>query len=321
MIRSTTHSAPTCFIGCDVGKHHIVVFDSAGGQTFQIENKRGKLNAFARGLAKDCLAICEATGGHETALLEALVEAGVSAHRADARKVKAFIRSYGILGKSDSIDARALARYGAERHQRLPRWCTPDPMRARLQALVRTRRSLVNERTAHNNRLGAPGGKVAAPYLKKLIACLKRQIECIEADIHTLLADCKDLARCRRALTEIKGIGPTTAATLIALMPELGTLTRRQAAGLAGTAPHPNQSSLTDGYRRTRGGRPEVKQALFMAALTACRHHPTLRPFYKRMIQKGKKPIVATTAVMRRLIVIANAKVRDEFAMQGNLAA
>jgi transposase len=321
MTQQATNRAPARFIGCDVGKRHIVVFDSAAAKTVQIENKRRALAAFARSLDRDCLALCEATGGHEAALLEALAAAGVPAHRADARKVKAFIRSSGTLGKSDGIDARALARYGAERHGHLRRWSIPDRQRARLQALVRTRRDLVDERSAHNNRLGAPGGKIAAPYLKKLIACLERQIQRIEADIRTLLDECEDLARCRRALTEIKGIGPTTAATLIALMPELGTLTRREAAALAGLAPHPNQSGLTDGYRRTRGGRKEIKQALFLPALTAGRYHPTLKPFRKRMIQDGKKPIVAATAVMRRLIVIANAKVRDEFAVKNKLTA
>lgn len=321
MTEQTTNPAPTRFIGCDVGKLHIVVFDSATAKTVQIENKRRALAAFARSLDRDCLALCEATGGHEATLLEALVAAGIPAHRADARKVKAFIRSWGTLGKSDGIDARALARYGAERHQHLRRWSTPDRQRARLQALVRTRRDMVDDRTAHNNRLGAPGGKIAAPYLKKMVACLERQIQRIEADIRSLLDECEDLARCRRALTEIKGIGPTTAATLIALMPELGTLTRREAAALAGLAPHPNQSGLSDGYRRTRGGRKEIKQALFLPALTAGRYHPTLSTFYKRMIQDGKKPIVAATAVMRRLIVIANAKIRDEFAEKAKIAA
>lgn len=321
MTRPTTEPSPTRFIGCDVGKHQIVIFDSADGQTLQIDNKRGDLTAFARRLDKGCLVLCEATGGHEAALLAILAEAEVPAHRADARKVKAFIRSYGTLGKSDSIDARALARYGAERHERLTCWRVPDPMCTRLQVLVRTRRDLVDARTAHSNRLGAPGGSVAAPYLKELIACLERQIHHIEADIATLLEDCDEFARCLQGLTRIPGIGFTTAATLIALMPELGTLTRRQAAALAGLAPHPNQSSLTDGYRRTKGGRPEVKRALFMAALSASRHHPTLRSFHQRLIQDGKKPIVAATAVMRRLIVIANAKIRDEFAQDRNCAA
>ncbi len=321
MTQEATLATPTRFVGCDVGKHHIVVFDSASGETRQIENGRKALAAFAATLDRDCFALCEATGGHEAALLAALVEAGIPAHRADARKVKAYIRSWGTLGKSDGIDARALARYGAERHQRLLRWSAPDRQRARLQSLVRTRRNMVDDRTAQTNRLGAPGGELAAPYLKKLIACIERQIERIEADIETLLANCDELARCLRVLDEISGIGPVTAATLIALMPELGTLTRRQAAALAGLAPHPNQSSLTDGYRRTRGGRPEVKKALFMPALSAGQNHPTLRLFHQRLIREGKKPIVATTAVMRRLIVIANAKIRDEFANDTNLVA
>lgn len=112
-------------------------------------------------------------------------------------------------------------------------------------------------------------------------------------------------------MRSIAGIGQTTAAQLAALMPELGTLGRRQAAALAGLAPHPRQSGSNDAYRRTRGGRPEIKQTLFMAALAAARHNPTLRDFYQRLKHNGKKPIVALIAVMRKIIVIANARIRD----------
>lgn len=316
MTQHTTHRDPTRFIGCDVGKKRIVVFDSACERTVQLDNARRALAAFARGLDETCLVICEATGGHEAALLDALVRAGVPAHRADARKVKSYIRSWGTLGKSDSIDARALARYGLDRHRSLRRWSAPDRQRIRLQALVRTRDDLVADRTAHNNRLTAPGGAAVAPVLKKLLACLERQIRRIEADIRALIDGCEELARCRRALEEIEGIGPTTSAALIAHMPELGAMTRRQAAALAGLAPHPNQSGATDGYRRTRGGRQEIKKVLFLPALSAGRHHPQLRRLKDRLIANGKKPIVANTAVMRKLVVIANAKIRDEFARE-----
>lgn len=117
--------------------------------------------------------------------------------------------------------------------------------------------------------------------------------------------------RSMQALQTIGGIGATTAATLLALMPELGALPRRQAAALAGLAPHPRQSSARDAYRRTRGGRPEVKRALFMAALAACKHNKQLKPFYDRLLKAGKKPLVALTALMRKILVIANARLRD----------
>ena len=113
-----------------------------------------------------------------------------------------------------------------------------------------------------------------------------------------------------KTLTSITSIGVTTASALLALLPELGSVDRRQIASLSGLAPHPNQSGYSDGYRRTKGGRPEVRRALFMAALSAARHHETLRPFYDKLVAAGKKKLVALVAVMRKLIIICNAMLR-----------
>lgn len=299
------------FIGCDVGKSSIVVFDSRTRQTKTVANQAGALASFAATLDPSCLAICEVTGGYEAALLAALLDAGCPVHRADARKVKAFIRSFGTLGKTDAIDARALARYGQERHAGLDRWEAPDDQRDRLQALVLTRRDLVAQRVAFRNRMAAPGAEAVEPYLKAMLTCLEAQIAAIEADAKALVEGCKPLSDAAGIVSSLKGIGFVTAISLIALMPELGSLDRRQAAALAGLAPHPRQSGATDGYRRTRGGRPEVRKVLFMAALTAARRHPDLSAFYQRLIKAGKKPIVAITAVMRKLVVICNAKLRQ----------
>src|SRR6476660_5825513 len=162
----TTFNAAVGFIGCDVGKTTIVVFDSRDGRTTDIPNRPQDLASFAKRLDDSCLVVCEATGGHEATLLDVLVQAGIAAHRADARKVKAFIRSFGTLGKTDAIDARALAEYGQERQTRLPRWQAPDQYRSQLQTLVLTRRDLVAERLACTNRLGAPGAQTVQPYLE-----------------------------------------------------------------------------------------------------------------------------------------------------------
>jgi transposase len=308
----TTASNPAVgFIGCDVGKTTIVVFDSRDGRTTEIANRRQDLASFARRLDETCLVVCEATGGHEATLLDVLVQAGIAAHRADARKVKAFIRSFGILGKTDAIDARALAEYGRERETKLARWQAPDKHRGQLQTLVLTRRDLVAERLACTNRLGAPGAQTVKPYLERLLDCFNAQIKAIEAAIEALIRDHKPLAKAAKTLRKVAGIGPATAAALIALMPELGRLNRRKAAALAGLAPHPCQSGATDAYRRTKGGRPEVKRVLFMAALSAAKHNTDLRAFYKKLIANGKKPLVALTAVMRKLVVICNAMLRQ----------
>lgn len=311
---ATPRPSPTRILGCDVGKASIVVFDSYTGQTQTLPNRPEPLAAFAASLDPADLVVCEATGGYETTLLAALLAVGIPAHRADARKVKAFIRSFGILGKSDAIDARALARYGAERHARLTRWQAPDPDRARLQALVLARADFVAQRTACTNRRQAPGAEPVRARLDALHACLEDQIRALDADIAEAIQSCSDTARAERVLRSIGGVGPKTAAALLALMPELGRLTRRQAAALAGVAPHPNQSGASDAYRRTRGGRPEIKKTLFMAALAAARHDPSLKAAYQRLRQNGKKPILAITALMRRIIVIANARLRDAYA-------
>ena len=308
-------ATPSRFIGCDVGKTAIVVFDAMSGRSHSIANAPQALSDFAAGLEATCFVVCEATGGYENALLAALVAAGVPAHRADARKVKAFIRSFGTLGKTDAIDAKALARYGKDRCAELARWQARDRERLRLQALVLARRDMVRDRLAYANRRAAPGAEPAHAYLDAIVESFDGQIKAL-ADINALTAQCQPIAHAVKTLVAIKGVGAKTAAALIALMPELGSLPRRQAAALAGLAPHPKQSGETEAYRRTRGGRPEVKRVLFMAALSARKHNPNLKAFYDRLVQAGKKPLVAITAIMRKLVVIANAKLRTAKPLQ-----
>jgi transposase len=307
--RPTTPSA-TRFIGCDVGKDMIVVYDSQSARLSRVPNEPAALARFAAGLDNQCLAICEATGGYEAALLDALLRAGRPVHRADARKVKAFIRSLGTLGKSDAIDARALARYGAERCDSLSLWQPREEARAALHTLVTTRHDLVKQRVACANRLSAPGAGPVAARLQHLLEALDAQIEGLKADIAALIGAHEPLRQSLKILRTIAGIGEATATALLALMPELGTLNRRQAAALAGLAPHPRQSGKSDAYRKTRGGRSEIKPVLFMAAMSARQHNKALKPFYERLIANGKKPLVALTALMRKIIVIANAKLQ-----------
>jgi transposase len=305
------HPNPRRFIGCDVGKSTLVFCEHGQAATYEVANTKADIAAFAKTLDASCLLVCEATGGHEALLLDIVTALGLAAHRADARRVKAFIRSHGVLGKTDAIDTRQLALYAKERHESLPLWQAPDPDRLKLQSLVLTRQDMVADRVAWSNRLKAPGADHAKAHMREILSCLEGHISAIEAEIKVLLKTAPDLARDEKVLAAIPGIGPTTAAALIALMPELGALGRRQAAALAGLAPHPRQSGASNAYRRTRGGRPLVKKAIFMAALNACQHNPQLRQTYQRLIKAGKKPIVALTAIMRKLIVIANAKLRD----------
>ena len=307
---------PARILGCDVGKSLIVVFDTASGDCRSVPNRKADLLRLAKTLGPGCLVVCEATGGYEARLLSAMVAAGVAAHRADARKVKAFVRSFGTLGKSDAIDAKALARYGAERWKALILWEEPDPVREQLQALVLLRMDLVKLRHAQANRLAAPQARFVAATLKALIRDVEKQLRAVEQQIRELVRNHPALRRNTDVLRTIPGVGEITAQALAALMPELGDLGGAQAAALAGVAPHPHESGRRIGYRKTRGGRPDVKRVLFMAALSASRAAGPSSAFYERLIKRGKKPIVAVTALMRKIVVIANARLRDHRAKQ-----
>ena len=308
-------SAPSRLVGCDVGKSAVVVFDSLIGRITEIANDADALATLAADLARDapsaCLVVCEATGGYESALLAAVAAAGIPAHRADARKVKAFIRSLGRLGKTDAIDARALARYGQERHADLCRWQPPLRVGEDLSTLSRLRTRLVKQRVALTNQLQAPGGAVVRHRLQAIREVVSGQITAIEAEMRDLVDSDPATAAAVALIEDIPSCGHRTAVTLAAVMPELGTLSRRRAASLAGLAPHPRQSGQHEGYRRVRGGRPEIKRALFMAAMAARNHNPDLKTVYDRLITNGKKPLVALTALMRKLITIINARIRD----------
>jgi transposase len=298
-------------LGLDVAKATVVLFDPVSGRTWTVTNNRKTLAAALRPFADYELLVCEATGGHERAALEAALQLGLPAHRADAAKVKHYIRSLGGAAKTDAIDARWLCRYGQERGVALVRWQAPDAERDTLASLVRLRQDLVSQRTAAKNRRSAPCAKIAAGFLDKQIRFLGDQITQLDKAIAQLLKTNATLADAAQRLRRHKGFGAVAVSTMLALLPELGHLNRRQAASLARLAPHPNDSGLTNARRRTgRGGRDGLKPALFMAALSAARHNPTLRTVYERLIDAGKPKRLAIVAIARKLIVLANAALK-----------
>ena len=150
-----------------------------------------------------------------------------------------------------------------------------------------------------------------AASVQAVLTVLQEQLTALEAEVAEVIRTTPALQAKATVLRQLPGVGPQTAHTLLAFLPELGTLTRRAAASLAGCAPHPRDSGVHRGYRRTLGGRAVVKRALFMAAMTARRRHPELQAFYERLCRQGKPRMVALTALMRKLIVILNAKLRD----------
>ncbi len=302
------HHPPVCCLGVDVAKDSLVACGDR--TTATVANSRSAIRALLKTTRPD-LVICEPTGGHELLLLEECLKAGIACHRADTLKLKAFIRSFGTLGKSDAIDAAQMAAYARERWTTLPLWKAPEADERRLQALVRRRTDLVAFKVAERNRSKAPGAGMLAASFKAMLKTIERQIDALDAAIAALVATSRSIGQRVAVCTAMNGIGLTSAATLIAQMPELGSLQRRQAAALAGTAPHPNESGTAKGRRRQRGGRPQIRTALFMPALRAAAGKGEFATFYKRLVDNKKPPIVAIAATMRKIVITLNARLRD----------
>ena len=248
--------------------------------------------------------IVEATGGYEAALVEALHRAGRRVSVIQPSRVRHFANAKNKRAKSDPIDAAILAAFG-EAIQPPP---TPPPSAAQthLVKLVGRRAQLLDTRTAELNRSAHYNDKLLRTQSRQLLALLTRQIaQCDRAIAAQLAADEAMKARAER-VQQVPGIGPVVAAILQAQMPELGTLSEGEAAALAGLAPYNRDSGPRKGTRRIWGGRAPVRSALYMAALSAVRHDAILRDFYARLCAAGKKPLVALTAAMRKLVELLN---------------
>jgi len=302
------------FIGIDIGKFDFVVNLHKTRKTQAYLNSTKGIQAFLEDhqeILPDSLCVLETTGGYEIELLLTLCQKEIPVHRANTRKVKNFIRSYGDKGKSDALDSQALAKYGAERHAQLDLF---EPKSARSMALfelVQRRRTLVDMRASEKNRLQAPYAKLTRSSCEETILFLTQQIDKLTTEILALIKQDPFLKEKMKILQSIPGIGQIVAFELLILLPELGTLNRRQIASLAGVAPHPRESGLHRGYRRTGKGRDSIKSLLFIAAMAARNSKSLLKVFYETLVNKGKKKMVALTALMRKIIVIANAKIRD----------
>jgi len=238
-------------------------------------------------------------------------------HRANTRKVKSFIRSYGQLGKSDRMDAVQIARYARERHSSLELFS--EHVRNRLIKLMNRRHDLVQMRAQEKNRMQAPEQASMKSSFEKIIQVITEEIDAVDAQVKEICAQDHELDSQKEILKTIPGVGNGIAVELLTVLPELGRLNRKQIASLGGLAPHPNESGNKVGYRRTKGGRESVKRILFMAALSATKSKKELGMFYQRLIAAGKKKMVALTAVMRKILVIANAKMRDFYLQKEGL--
>jgi len=294
------------YIGIDVAKQDLVLVADGEKKSYTFPNKllgHQNLIQHIRALERPCCAVVESTGGYEYALLEALLEAQIEAAMVLPMSVRAYARSQGRLAKTDAIDAAVIAEFARIRQPR--RFQKQDQLHHELKAFHQRRADLVKEQTRESNRLNtAP--KRMRELIENHLHYLKEEIVQIEQQLESLIATSEQLQGKEQRLRQIQGIGPVVSRSLIIWMPELGTLSDNQAAALAGVAPYNRDSGKSAKPAHTHGGRSKVRTMLYMAAVASVHWNPVLTPFYKRLRARGKPPKVALTAVMRKLIILAN---------------
>lgn len=303
------------FVGCDVSKLYLDIFDARTGVCARIANGRAAITALARQVAQSGdLIVFEATGGYDRALRAALTEHGARFVRVNPAKARDFARAAGVLAKTDRIDARVLAMMGQALG--LGAQTAVEPEREALALLVKRRDQLVDMRAQEKVRRAEIADTKLRADIDAHIAWLNRRVARLNLDIALLCKQSAALAREIALARTAPGVGPVTASVLAALLPELGHRSPKQIAALAGLAPFAADSGQWRGHRAIKGGRRRVRQAVYMAALGAIRAGGDFAAFYKHLRAQGKAAKLALIAVARKLLVTLNAMLRDNVAFQ-----
>jgi transposase len=307
------------YVGVDVSKEQLDVASSDGALLRVSNDDRGYpvlLKQFEQ--SPPTLVLMEATGGLERALAVELSAAGIALRIINARHVRHFAKATGLLAKTDRLDAQALVRF-AQMLKPEPRPIAPEQTLA-LQALVLRRRQLVEMLTMERNRLRTAHRGVRKS-LQSSIRWLEKRLAEVDEDIDGALRESGVWRERVELLESVPGIARVISVSLLASLPELGQLNRRQISALAGVAPFNRDSGRWQGRRSIYGGRPLVRSALYMAALVGARHNPALKAFYQRLRGAGKPAKVALTACMRKLLVILNTMLKEGRCWEPRIAA
>ena len=299
------------FVGIDVSKDHLDVHVRPTGDSFRVRYDDAGLVTLVehlRPLAPAVL-VLEATGGYEVTVVATLARAALPVAVVNPRQIRAFARATGQLAKTDTLDARILALFAeAVRPAARP---VPNEQADALGELIARRRQLVDMLGAEHNRRRLLRDRRLQRHLDAHIAWLEAALRRLDQDLTPLIRSTPVWRETDDLLRSVPGIGPVTAGTLIADLPELGRLDRRRIAALAGLAPIARDSGTFRGRRMIMGGRPHIRRVLYMATLTAIKHNPAIRAFHRRLVTAGRPGKVALTAAMRKLLTILNAMLRD----------
>lgn len=298
-----------CYVGCDISKRFLDFYNPSDGAVRRVDNEAAAIAAFLSALAPGVFVVFEATGAYDRALRRALAAAGLPGARVNPMMARRFAEARGRRAKTDMLDARMLSELGAM-FKPAPD-DPPCPHRERLTLLARRRDQLVAMRQAETVRLKDANDEDVKSSITQMIDVLNQRIADLERRIQSLSASVEAIAQDMRLLQTAPGVGPVTATTCVALLPELGRLGPKQIAALAGLAPFNHDSGLMKAKRKIAGGRRRVRQALYMAALSAIRCCKRYRDFYDALAARANAKKVAIIAVARKLLTHLNAMIRD----------
>src|ERR1700730_3695880 len=297
------------FVGIDVAKAQLEVFMRPGGETFSVANDEVGIGELRRQLEPADFVILEATGGLEMPVASALATAGLAVAIVNPRQVRDFARATGRWAKTDRLDAEVLARFGeAVRPEARP---LANEQAQALQALVTRRRQLVEMLTAEKNRR-ARAPKISHRSIDEHIRWLEKRLAGFDDELAEMSRDTPLWRERDELLRSVPGVGKVLSSTLLAHLPELGALNRKQIAALAGLAPFNRDSGTLRGSRCIWGGRAQVRRVLYMATVAGVRSNPVIKNFYTQLRARGKYPKSALTACMRKLLVILNAMLHNK---------
>ena len=305
----TTSSTGT-YVGIDVAKDRLDIAVLGEGRVWQVDNTRDGIAHLVQQMEalQPELIVVEATGGYQRGVVEGLFQAGLAVAVVNPARVRQFARACGLLAKTDKLDAQVLAVFGQRVGPR--QYEAKSEAGKQLSALLVRRRQLDEMLKAEQNRLRTLPQSVKSSA-ERVIACLKDEKKTLDTQIQQFMKEQEDWQEQTEILNSAPGVGKVTTATLLAELPELGKMDRKKIAALVGVAPMNFDSGRKRGYRKTKGGRGDVRSVLYMSTLVATRYNPLIQAHYQQLLKRGKLKKVALTACMRKFLTILNAMLRD----------
>lgn len=300
------------FVGIDVSKGKLDSFVSTTGQVLQFDNTHVDIQRLAKYLKAQSpvLVVLEATGGCERLVAAELSAAGLPVVIVNPRQVRNFAKATGQLAKTDALDAQVIAEFARAVQPAIRE--LPDEHTRELADLLARRRQIIDMIVAEDSRLKQAVLKALKRDITAHIVWLKKRLKNADDDLHAAIKASPIWKANYDLLCEVKGVGDVLALSLLAMLPELGKVNRKQVAALVGVAPYNCDSGVFKGHRRIWGGRAEIRSVLYMAALSSKTHNPVIKRFYNHLLAAGKTKKVALVACMRKLLTILNAMIRDQ---------